>query len=105
MVFPFGYNNPNLKKNNIIPTYETKNLFGIGKTTIETPYTNQVVVTGIERTLCDILRPKNNIDIAIIANAFKEYMTLPNKNFNKLYEYAKLLKVIEKVKSYLEVLQ
>ena len=58
----------------------------------------------MERTLCDILRLHSRVDIQVVAEAFKRYATNPEKNVPVLSEYAKLLKVEIKLRSYLEVL-
>ena len=58
----------------------------------------------MERTLCEILQPKHHTDIQIITEAFKRYTKRTEKNILLLSEFAKLLKVEDKVKSYLEVL-
>ena len=46
-----------------------------------------------------------NVDIQVIAEAFKQYMLRKDKNIPLLSEYAKKLQVGNKVRSYLEVLQ
>jgi hypothetical protein len=58
----------------------------------------------MEKTLCDILRARTEIEVGVIAEAFKRYVTKSNKNIVKLSEYAKILRVEEKVRTYLEVL-
>mgnify|MGYP003335484695 CR=1 FL=1 len=57
----------------------------------------------MEKTLCDILRPRADIDVAIVTEAFKQYVKLKDRNI-VLSEYAKKYKVEDKVRSYLEVL-
>ena len=73
-------------------------------TETKTPAHNTVRVYNRERTLCDILKKSNQIDIQLITQAFKEYTTLPDKNIALLSDYSKLFRVSEKVRSYLEVL-
>ena len=65
---------------------------------------NTVRVDNQERTLCDILRPNSSADIQIISESFKRYAVRKNKNIPLLSEYAKVLKVEKKLRSYLEVL-
>ena len=59
---------------------------------------------SVERTLCDILRPHSRVDIQIVTEAFKHYATKSNKNIPILSEYATILKVEARLRSYLEVL-
>ena len=63
-----------------------------------------VWVYNKERTLCDILRPNSSADIQIISESFKRYTADKKKNIPLLSEYAKMLKVEVKLRSYLEVL-
>ena len=104
MTFPSTYNVTNAKKEGIICSQVVKHLYELGLTEVETPSHNIVRVYNRERTLCDILRKTNQTDIQIITQAFKEYAKLPDKNIPLLSEYSKLLRVGDKVRSYLEVL-
>jgi hypothetical protein len=58
----------------------------------------------MEHTLCDILKPKNNVDIQLITDAFKRYAKRPDKNIPLLSEYAKMMRVEKRLRAYLEVL-
>lgn len=99
-----GYN-ASLKTRENVELYSvTKDIFELGKIEIESPQGKIVPVYDIERTLCDILRSKQNQDIEIIKYAFKTYVKSPKKDIYKLIEYAKKLKVDEEVNTYLEVL-
>ena len=104
MTFPSTYNVTNAKKEGIICSQIVEHLYELGLTEVETPSRNIVKVYNRERTLCDILRKTNQTDIQIITQAFKEYAKLPDKNIPLLSEYSKILRVGEKVRSYLEVL-
>lgn len=76
----------------------------MGITELTTPSGNIVKAYNIERTLCDILRPKNHIDIQIITNAFKKYIGRKEKNIPLLSQYAKALKVSKQLRAYLDIL-
>lgn len=56
----------------------------------------------MERTLCDILR--KGVDIGIVAEAYKRYVSRRDKNIPQLSEYAKKFRIEERVRRYLEVL-
>ena len=99
-----GYN-ASLKTRENVELYSvTKDIFELGKIEIESPQGKIVPVYDIERTLCDILRSKQNQDIEIIKYAFKTYVKSPKKDIYKLMKYAKKLKVDEEINTYLEVL-
>ncbi len=69
-----------------------------------TPGGNTVRAYSVERTLCDILHPHSHVDIQIVTEAFKRYATRPDKNIPVLSEYATILKVEARLRSYREVL-
>ncbi|MBV7276701.1 hypothetical protein JMF89_00175 [Clostridiaceae bacterium UIB06] len=56
-----------------------------------------------DRTICDILRYEKKIDKEIFNKAVQAYIKDDKKNISKLLEYAKVLRVINKVKIYVGV--
>lgn len=104
MTFPANYNLTKPKKENIRCIQCKKEIYNLGIKEVTTPGENIVKAYSIERTLCDILRPYGRVDIQIVTEAFKRYAANSNKNIPVLSEYAKLLKVEVKLRSYLEVL-
>lgn len=103
MTFPASYNT-SLIKNEIIAHRVKKKLYEKGIISVKTPAGNDVNVYCIEHTLCDILQARYAIDIQIITNAFKRYANYKNKNIPLLSEFAKMSRVENKVRQYLEVL-
>ena len=57
-----------------------------------------------ERTLCDILKTRNHVDVQVVVEAFKRYVLRKDKNIHLLSNYAGALHVEEKLRPYLEVL-
>ena len=104
MTFPQNYNATAPRKENIRVFQSTNNLYNLGIIEIKSPSGNIIKVYSAEKALCDILKTSSHTDIQLIALAFKEYLKLPNKNIPLLSEYAKTLKVDDKIRSYLEVL-
>ena len=104
MIFPEDYNLTTVKKEGIIASRTKKELYELGQEEILSPSGNTVKVYNIEKTLCDILKPRSGVEIGIIAEAFKRYVKRKDKNIPLLSEYSKIMKVEEKVSSYLEVL-
>lgn len=104
MVFPGTYNLTSPKNFGIICSSSKEPFYSMGVEEIPTPSGNNVRVYGVERTLCDILRPRNLVDVQIITNAYKQYTARKEKNIPLLSEYAHALKVEKRVRSYLEVL-
>ncbi len=104
MVFPYSYNLTNPKKDNILCTTQVDKFYSKGIESVKTPMGNIVRGYSIERTMCDILRKTNKVDIQVISDAYKKYVKLKTKNIPMLSEYSKLLKVENEVRTYLEVL-
>lgn len=104
MSFPKGYNCTNPKKDNISCKVLEKELYNLGITQVKTNYDNLVFVYNVERTLCDLLRPVNNVDTTIINDAFKTYFKMFDVSIHMLSKYAKLLKVENKMRMYVGAL-
>ncbi len=104
MTFPVNYNLSKPKEENIRCVQCKKALYDLGITEVKTPGGNTVRVYSMERTLCDILRKHSHSDIQIVTEAFKHYITRCDKDIPILSEYAAILKVEARLRSYLEVL-
>ena len=104
MTFPGTYNLSGPKKDGIICNGAKESIYGLGIVDAITPGGNIVKAYNAERTLCDILRPRNHTDVQIVSNAFKSYAGRKEKNVPLLSEYARILKVENRLRSYLEVL-
>lgn len=104
MTFPSTYNLSNPKRDGIVCRGVKEPLYSLGITEVTTPNGNRVRAYSVERTLCDILRPRNHTDIQVVTDAFKRYVAKREKDIPLLSEYAKASHVEEKLRSYLEVL-
>ena len=104
MNFPRGYHSANLKKLRIKAYSQIESLQNIGITTANTPYGNKVKAYNIERTLCDIIRPPHVAQDEIVRHAMQAFVRRPDKNLNLLMQYAQMLKVKDKIQTYMEVL-
>lgn len=104
MTFPIGYNVTSLKNENVKAIRAKEEFYELGVITVLTPAGNPVRSYGKEKTLCDILRGRSNTDIQIVSDAFKQYAKSNNKNIPLLSEYAKIMRVEKRLRSYLEVL-
>lgn len=99
-----GYNATHLRKQGvkIFQTRENRLLLGVSK--VKTNFGNVVTVYNKERTICDIVSNKKNMDIQIFQTALKEYVKGKGKNLSELMEYSFLLGVEEEMRLYMEVL-
>lgn len=104
MTFPASYNLTNAKKEGIICSTVKLEWYDLGLVHVKSPGENMIITYSMERTLCDILRKRKEVDVGIVAEAYKRYVIRKDKNIPKLSEYAKKFHVEEKVRRYLEVL-
>lgn len=104
IAIPYGYGNSYKNEKNVSLHYVKKELIDLGLTVMESPFGMKVRVYDVERTICDIIKNKNKMDVEIFTKALKSYSKLKSKDLNKLMRYAKLLKVDKKVREYMEVL-
>lgn len=101
---PYGYGNCYKNLNNINLHYLKPENINIGLIEINSPFGLKIKTFDIERTICDIIKDKKNMDIEIFTNALKMYAENPQKDLNKLMRYAVKLKIEQKVRNYMEVL-
>jgi len=88
-----------------VKVYKVKDdLFDLGVEERKSPAGHTLRVYNSERTLCDLLRSRRNIEIQDLQSAFKDYVRLKEKNIPLLMRYAKSLSVEKLVRQYLEVL-
>ena len=99
-----GYN-PSLLQEDGVQVYTVKKeLHKIGLTDAQTPFGHAVPVYDMERTVCDLLRSRNRIEIQVFQDALKQYTRRKDKNLHTLMQYAALFHVEKMLRQYLEVL-
>ncbi len=104
MTFPATYNLSGPKSEGIICSGSKEPYYSLGITELKTPGGNTVRGYCMERSLCDVLRPRSHTDVQIISAAYKKYVTRKDRNIPLLSEYADKLHVEDKLRAYLEVL-
>lgn len=65
---------------------------------------NTIKIYNVERTICDLLRSRERIDIQIFSDALKQVATIIELDYALLYEYAKRLRVEKLLDTYMKVL-
>jgi len=101
---PTGYNASRLRGDGFTVFTIKREFHEIGVTKLTTMFGNSVTVYGLERTICDCLRSRNQLDIAIVTDAVKRYTRRNDKNLNILMQMAETFKVTKLLRSYMEVL-
>ena len=101
---PSGYHSHFLNNSGYKIFYVNRDLFDLGTISMNTPHGNKVRATDLERTICDIVRSRNQIDIQVRNAALKRYVKNKDRNLDRLYTYAKRFHVQTIVREYLEIL-
>lgn len=104
MTFPGTYNLTRPKQEGIACVTCKEPYYSLGIIETTTPAGHTVKAYAAERTLCDILKSRNHVDVQIITDAFKRYAVRKGKNIPLLSEYARVMKTEERLRAYLEVL-
>lgn len=99
-----GYNPSQLKADGIKVYTIKKELYSIGLTEAKTTFGNTVRAYDMERTVCDIIRSRNIIEIQTFQDALRQYTNRKDKNLRLLMQYARQLHVDKILNQYLEVL-
>lgn len=100
---PSGYNANHLTHESVKLFYIKRELHGLGQSIMITAFGRPVRCYDRERTLCDMIRSRSNMDPALLNAAFKNYIRSKDKNIPLLLSYSEKLS-IQKQMRYLEVL-
>ena len=84
--------------------YIKKEYYDLGITELELEKNLTIKIYNLERTICDIIRDRNKLDLQIFNTAINEYMKRKDKNLVLLSEYAKNFKINKILAQYMEVL-
>jgi len=99
-----GYNRTSLTAEGV-QVYSIKaDLLELGLTTLKSPTGHSLRAYNAERTICDIIRSRSNVEMQDYQAAIKTYMGQRKKNIPLLMRYAKDLRVDKILRQYLEVL-
>ena len=99
-----GYNPTRLKAEGVQVFTIKAELHDVGLTTAQTPFGHTVPAYDMERTICDLLRSRNSMEMQTFQGALKMYARRKDKNLRTLMRYAKLFRVEKLLRQYLEVL-
>ena len=88
-----GYNPSKLKAEGVQVFTIKAELHGVGLTTAQTPFGHTVPVYDLERTICDLLRSRNNMEMQTFQGALKMYARRKDKDLRTLMRYAGMFRV------------
>ncbi len=101
---PSGYNTKRLKQEGLFVRIVKKDFFEMGICVKKTAFENDVKTYDMERTICDILRDRNNQDASVLSDGLRRYSSRKDKDLNRLMKYAELFRIEKILRPYLEVL-
>lgn len=101
---PSGYHSISLKNSGSKIYYLNRALFALGVEFMNSPQGKEIRATGLERTVCDILRSRNQVDIQLVNDSLKRYARSQEKNIDLLYRYARQFGIHNIAREYLEIL-
>ena len=104
MTFPRSYKATSVREAGIRVRTCADDVLELGAENLATPYGNEVRSYNLERTLCDILRGQAVADVQVVNPAMKRYFRSPDRDIQKVLDYARALNVERKVRTYMEVL-
>ena len=88
-----------------VKVYKVKeSLFSEGVIEVKSPAGHALRAYNGERTICDLVRSRRNVEIQDLQTAIKKYVRLKEKNIPQLMRYAKIFSVEKIIRQYLEVL-
>ena len=101
---PKNYNSTHITKKDVRVIHTKTEWYEMGISFVKTGYGNEVPVYDKERTICDMIRCKKEIEIQTFQTALKEYMNGQDKRLGNLIDYARILGVEKEVRTYTEIL-
>lgn len=89
----------------VVNVYKTsKELYELGIVEKKSPQGMKVRTYNLERTICDIIKDKDSIDIEVRNKAIKKAIKSKEFNASKMFDYAKKMNIYNKVKNYMEAI-
>lgn len=104
VTIPYGYNATHLRDEGIKVYTVKKSLYQMGVVELKTIYGRDIKAYNKERTICDIVRNRNNMDVGILNEAIKRYLSSKDKNIPLLMRYAEELDIQNVLRNYVEIL-
>ena len=88
-----GYNPSRLQEDGFQVYTVKKDLHEIGIIAMQTSFGHSVPVYDMERTICDLLRSRKNVEMQVFQDALKQYAKRKDKNLRMLMKYAAMFHV------------
>jgi predicted transcriptional regulator of viral defense system len=101
---PAGYNATSLKTMEVKVYFMNRKLYRLGSIMLKSPHGNDIWTFTLERTVCDVLRSRNQMDIQLVNEVLKRYVKKKERDLDLLYQYAGQFGIQKIVREYIEIL-
>ena len=99
-----GYNPAGLVKQGVRVYKVKQDWYELGVCRKESPSGHLVRLYDMERTICDLIRRRSEIEVSVFKYALNQYSKQKNKNLDRLGIYAQAMRLEKQVRNYMEVL-
>ncbi|MGI6608476.1 MAG: type IV toxin-antitoxin system AbiEi family antitoxin domain-containing protein [Erysipelotrichaceae bacterium] len=93
----------NQKPENVHIYYVSNNILNLGVIEKKTNIGNRVRLYSAERTLCDFIKNKSNMDPEVYINFVKAYPNYSDKDIHRLFYIARQMGVVQEVQEIMEL--
>lgn len=104
VTIPTGASVPRSISRNVLAYRVKPEWHDIGRTELASFQGHAVPCYDLERTICDVIRSYSRMDVESYAGALKSYAERKDRDVALLFEYAKRMKIEQKVHKVMEVL-
>lgn len=102
---PFNYRPMSKVRDDVIAHTDTVDeSYNLGVVEVMNILGNTVRVYDKEKTICDIIKNKEKIEFEVYVKALNNYAKSKEKDINKLMEYARIMKIENRVRLQMEVI-
>ena len=101
---PRGYGGTLQNMDTVSLHYVDNSILNLGMETIKSPFGMNIRCYDVERTICDIIKNKKNMDKEIYIKALKWYAEKKDKDIFKLAKYSKKLNIEKEVSEIMQVI-
>lgn len=101
---PAKYNSAELAKKNVKIIYIKKEWHMLGACQVLSPSGHSITVYDMERTICDIIRKRSEIDVSVFNYAVTGYMKKNEKKLDRLMDYARIMRLEKRIREIMGVL-
>jgi len=99
-----SYNSAGLVDKGVKVYYSKKEWYEMGQAEIESPGGYTVMAYDMDRTICDIVRRADEMDVAVFNYAVRTYVARSDKDLSRLSRYASALRIERKIRERMGVL-